>query len=192
MRHDVTSTLIIFMRPLLAAGSLLVEQEDIELLVLAAQPADEIAEQVGVDDPAEAIVPLAEPAALRPGQETELRGRPSFRRRPARLSVARAGLAEAAARAEAAGADATGALAPAAPPPRCRGGRRQTRESSGGGRRRRWTRCRARRRPPPPRAPTGTPDRRAPADTGSDGIPRSAGAPARGAASRPRRGGCRG
>jgi len=53
--------------------SLLVEQEDIELLVLAAQPADEIAEQVGVDDPAEAIVPLDEPAELRLGQEAELR-----------------------------------------------------------------------------------------------------------------------
>src|SRR5437899_9590924 len=87
MRHDVTSTLIIFMRPLLAAGSLLVEQEDIELLVLAAQPADEIAEQVGVDDPAEAIVPLDEPTELRLGQEAELRGRQSFRRRRARLIV---------------------------------------------------------------------------------------------------------
>src|SRR5947209_6716485 len=69
-----TSLAIMFMGLSSGVPSLLVEQEDIELLVLAAQPADEIAEQVGVDDPAEAIVPLDEPAELRLGQEAELRG----------------------------------------------------------------------------------------------------------------------
>src|SRR5437867_8976358 len=87
MRNEMTSTLSIFIGDSLGTPSLLGEKKDIELLVLAAQPADEIAEQVGVDDPAEAIVPLDEPTELRLGQEAELRGRQSFRRRRARLIV---------------------------------------------------------------------------------------------------------
>src|SRR5206468_1527136 len=101
MRNEMTSTLSIFIGDSLGTPSLLGEKKDIELLVLAAQPADEIAEQVGVDDPAEAIVPLDEPAELRLGQEAELRGRQSFRRRRARLIVDHAVLAETASRAQA-------------------------------------------------------------------------------------------
>src|SRR5439155_27056869 len=96
MRNEMTSTLSIFIGDSLGTPSLLGEKKDIELLVLAAQPADEIAEQVAVDDPAEAIVPLDEPSEPRLGQEAELRGRQTFRRRRARWTVDHAVLAESA------------------------------------------------------------------------------------------------
>src|SRR5204862_291381 len=59
-------------------------------------------------------VPLDEPAELRLGQEAELRGRQSFRRRRARLIVDHAVLAETASRAQAVEADATGPMGAAA------------------------------------------------------------------------------
>src|SRR5439155_3134708 len=78
-----------------AALGVVLHEDEVELLVLAAQAADEKAQEVGVDDAPDGVVPLEEPAEARLRHEGQPGRADGARRGRARLVVERAVLAEA-------------------------------------------------------------------------------------------------